>query len=178
MRIASLRHPGEAAVDVPRGLKGVVVTETSVGDVRGAEGFFHYRQFSAVELAERRSLEDVWALLFDGALPDRDGLAAFAAQVAARRALPPGFDALVDEVAARAPGTGPLDGLRTVLSAVAAAERFAPSYDLDGPALRRRCPAPGGGHATVVAALHRRSLGMAPVAPRSDLPTPPTTCGW
>ncbi|MEZ5137919.1 MAG: citrate/2-methylcitrate synthase [Acidimicrobiales bacterium] len=132
--------------------------------------FFHYRQFSAVELAERRSLEDVWALLFDGALPDRDGLAAFAAQVAARRALPPGFDALVDEVAARAPGTGPLDGLRTVLSAVAAAERASrrPTTSTAPPcaadALRLAAVT-----TTVVAALHRRSLGLAPVAPRSDL---------
>ncbi|HRW38317.1 MAG: CBS domain-containing protein [Acidimicrobiales bacterium] len=169
MRIASLRHPGEAAVDVPRGLKGVVVTETSVGDVRGEEGFFHYREHSAVELAEQRSLEDVWALLFDGALPDLDGLAAFTEQVAARRALPVGFDRLVDEVAVRAPGTGPLDGLRTVLSAVAAAERFAPSYDLDGPALRADALRLAAVTPTVVAALHRRSLGLAPVAPRSDL---------
>src|SRR3954454_21115401 len=32
MRIASIRPVGEAAVDVPRGLKGVVVTETAIGD--------------------------------------------------------------------------------------------------------------------------------------------------
>ena len=46
--------------EVPRGLKGVVVADTEVGDVRGSEGFYHYRQYSAVELAERRPLEDVW----------------------------------------------------------------------------------------------------------------------
>jgi citrate synthase len=33
-----------AITDVPRGLKGVVVTETEIGDVRGSEGFYHYRQ--------------------------------------------------------------------------------------------------------------------------------------
>jgi len=48
----------------------VVVAETTIGDVRGKEGFFHYRQYSAVELAEKRSLEDVWHLLFRGELPD------------------------------------------------------------------------------------------------------------
>ena len=37
----------------------------------GTEGFFHYRQYSATDLAARRSLEDVWHLLFDGELPDR-----------------------------------------------------------------------------------------------------------
>ena len=40
-----------APIDVPRGLAGVVVTETELGDVRGREGFYHYRQYSAVELA-------------------------------------------------------------------------------------------------------------------------------
>ena len=35
----------------PRGLAGVVVTDTELGDVRGREGFYHYRQYSAVELA-------------------------------------------------------------------------------------------------------------------------------
>ena len=36
----------------PPGLAGVVVADTTVGDVRGQEGFYHYRQFNAVELAE------------------------------------------------------------------------------------------------------------------------------
>ena len=47
----------------------MIVAETSVGDVRGLEGFYHYRQYSAVELAEKRSLEDVWYLMFEGELP-------------------------------------------------------------------------------------------------------------
>jgi len=37
---------------LPAGLEGVVVADTRVGDVRGEEGFYHYRQYSAVELAE------------------------------------------------------------------------------------------------------------------------------
>ena len=42
----------------PPGLKGVVVADTRVSDVRGEEGFYHYRQYSAVDLAEKRPLED------------------------------------------------------------------------------------------------------------------------
>ena len=57
-------------VEVPRGLAGVIVTDTQVGDVRGEEGFYHYRQYNAVELAEKRTLEDVWVLMIDGYLPD------------------------------------------------------------------------------------------------------------
>lgn len=85
---ASIRPAGEAAVDAPRGLKGVVVTDTALGDVRGSEGFFHYRQHSAVDLARLRTLEDVWALLLDGALPDAPGREVFAAEVRAQRTIP------------------------------------------------------------------------------------------
>jgi len=59
-------------MDAPKGLEGVVVAETEVGDVRGQEGFYHYRQYNAVELAEKRSLEDVWYLLFEGELPTKE----------------------------------------------------------------------------------------------------------
>ena len=54
---------GGTPLDVPRGLAGVVVTDTALGDVRGREGFYHYRQYSAVELAESRGFE---ALFLNG----------------------------------------------------------------------------------------------------------------
>ncbi len=89
MRIAMIQPADAQAHEVPRGLEGVVVAETTVGDVRGLEGFYHYRQYSAVELAQKRPLEDVWYLLFEGRLPEsvaeRD---AFAAEIRARRAIP------------------------------------------------------------------------------------------
>ena len=53
----------------PAGLSGVVVADTSIGDVRGEEGFFHYRQFDATQLAEHRSFEDVWHLVLFGDFP-------------------------------------------------------------------------------------------------------------
>ncbi len=52
MRIALIQPVEAQAHDVPEGLEGVVVAETTVGDVRGLEGFYHYRQYSAVDLAE------------------------------------------------------------------------------------------------------------------------------
>src|SRR6516165_547584 len=90
MGVARIRPAGETSMDVPAGLEGVVVAETSVGDVRGQEGFFHYRQYSAVELAETRSLEDVWHLLFRGELPDTAESGVFAEAVRRRRVMPPG----------------------------------------------------------------------------------------
>ena len=51
--LARLASIGPA--DVPRGLKGVVVADTTVADVRGREGFYHYRQHSAIDLADARA---------------------------------------------------------------------------------------------------------------------------
>src|SRR6202034_3429249 len=96
---ARIRPAAESSIDVPAGLEGVVVAETTVGDVRGQEGFFHYRQYSAVDLAERRPLEDVWYRMFYGELPDAAASAAFAATVRGRRGLPRGLTALLPALA-------------------------------------------------------------------------------
>ncbi len=154
-------------IDVPAGLKGVVVTDTSLGDVRGREGFYHYREYSAVDLAATRSLEDVWHLLLEGHLPDPVERKAFAARVAAARHLPP---SVVDALPAIAvAGDAPLDGLRTALSLLGSALGVRPVYDLTqqqraDDALRLAAAVP-----TVLAALHRLRDGLAPIAPRDDL---------
>ena len=50
----------------PPGLKGLAVSDTELGSVRGEEGFFHYRQYDAVQLARTRTLEEVWTLQVEG----------------------------------------------------------------------------------------------------------------
>lgn len=102
--------------DVPRGLKGVVVTETALGDVRGTEGFYHYRQYSAVDLAQSRTFEDVWHLMLLGTLPDAAGRAAFARRVAPLRRLPAAVRDALPAVARSGALSGPLAGLRSALS--------------------------------------------------------------
>ena len=52
----------------PPGLKGLAVADTAIGDVRGAEGFYHYRQYPAPMLARTHGFEAVTALLLDGEL--------------------------------------------------------------------------------------------------------------
>ncbi|MFD1052326.1 citrate/2-methylcitrate synthase, partial [Kibdelosporangium lantanae] len=54
----------------PPGLKNVIVADTELGDVRGEAGFYHFRQYSAIELAAKRSFEEVWHLMYAGHLPD------------------------------------------------------------------------------------------------------------
>jgi citrate synthase len=157
----------EAVIEVPRGLKGVVVTETELGDVRGYQGFYHYRQYSAVELAQSRGLEDVWFLGLFGRLPDGTERAELAAQVAAARHLPPEVLAALPVIAAAA--GPPLDGLRTALSLLGAALGLRPVYDLDDDTRRRDAIALTAAVPTVLAGLHRLRQGLQPLEPRDDL---------
>lgn len=56
-------------IDVPRGLNGVAVTTTTIGDVLGNEGYYHYRGQPAPDLARRRSFSEVANLVLGFALP-------------------------------------------------------------------------------------------------------------
>ncbi|MFE2266375.1 citrate synthase [Streptomyces griseosporeus] len=156
-------------VEVPRGLAGVVVTDTEIGDVRGLEGFYHYRQYSAVELAQTRGFEDVWHLLVHGELPDADRGAAFAARTAALRRLPDEVRAALPAVAAATGASGPLAGLRTALSLLGAAHGFRPVYDIDAGRRREDTLVAAAAVPTLLTALHRLGRGLEPVEPREDL---------
>lgn len=161
-------------MSVPPGLRGVEVTDTEIGDVRGLEGFYHYRQYSAVDLAEGRTLEDVWRLVLDGALPaDETERAEFAAAVRPGRELPPAvLEQLPGIVAApsRAAGGGnPLDGLRTGISLLGSARGLRPLWDLDAPERRRDLIRIAAATPTLVAAAHRLGRGLEPVAPDPEL---------
>ncbi|SEE34375.1 citrate synthase [Streptomyces sp. 2224.1] len=156
-------------IDAPRGLAGVIVTETHVGDVRGIEGFYHYRQYSAVELATARTFEDVWYLMFHGELPDAAQLAAFRAETAALRPLPAAVRDALPALARAGVLSGPLAGLRTALSLLGAAAGFRPLYDIDAGHRRADALAACAAVPTLVTALHRLGRGLQPVEPRSDL---------
>jgi citrate synthase len=154
-------------VAVPRGLKGVIVTDTEIGDVRGSEGFYHYRQYSAVDLARSRPLEDVWRLLIDGALPGSLAeRAAFSDEVRALRVIPPAV-ASVLPVIARA--SEPLNGLRTALSLAAEEHGCRPVYDLDHAARRADALFLAAVTPTILTAAYRLRHGLEPVSPRDDL---------
>jgi citrate synthase len=160
---------GVETVDVPRGLKGVIVTDTAIGDVRGREGFYHYRQYSAIELAGKRSLEDVWHLLIDGELPDGTQREAFAAEISPLRRVPDQLRPLLAPIARAGTQASPLDGLRTALSLAGAIRGVRPLMDID-PATRRAdalfaCALTP----TLLTALHRLRHGQDPVEPREDL---------
>ncbi|MFD8773637.1 citrate synthase/methylcitrate synthase [Streptomyces sp. NPDC059916] len=156
-------------IDVPRGLAGVVVTDTELGDVRGREGFYHYRQYSAVELAQTRGFEDVWHLMIHGELPDAAQSEAFAARTAALRRLPDDVRAALPVIARAGALSGPLAGLRSALSLFGASQGFRPVYDIDDERRRDDTLAAAAVVPTLLTALHRLGDGLEPVEPRDDL---------
>ena len=148
----------------PPGLKGLAVADTVLGAVRGEEGFYHYRQHDASALARTRSLEDVWTLQIDGALPPEVA----AIDAGPLRVLPEGAAAVVDAAAARL--DDPMGVLRVGLLAVASQEGRGPLLDRTGSqrrddALRLAAVVP-----TVLARHHRRRSGLDPIAPDAELP--------
>ena len=151
----------------PRGLKGVIVADTELGDVRGLEGFYHYRQYSAPELAAVRTFEDVWYLLFEGELPSTSARDAYARRIAAARYLPPEVATLLPALVAGQPH--PLAALRTALSQLAAVEGMPPTYDADPETIRTNAIRLGAATPVLIAGLYRASRGLAPVEPRDDL---------
>lgn len=151
-------------IDAPAGLEGVVVAETAIGDVRGDEGFFHYRGHPAPALATSCSFEAVWHLLHEGRLPDSDELRAFRHRTGALRGLPEPVRAALPHIAR----TGAvMSGVRTALSL---AGQDAPSWLDQTPdaraaaALRLAALMP-----TLAAAVWRARNGQPLIAPDPSL---------
>ena len=164
-QIQPVIHP--STIEAPPGLEGVIVAETSVGDVRGLEGFYHYRQYDAVALADRLALEDVWFLLFDGHLPSGAERQAFAAEVAPLRVVPPSVSELLPALAASSQTV--MEAVRSAMSMVGAAEGFRPTLDIDHAARRRDALQMCAVMPTLIMAIHRLQQGLQPIAPREDL---------
>ena len=141
-RSRTLNDMAAALIEVPRGLAGVAVTTTSVGDVRGDEGYYHYRGQSAPDLARNKTFEAVCALVLDG----NDSLA--------DRSLPNDL----------APVVGYLD-LRSGVSFLASSLRMQSIIDIGAAERRANAVSLISKLPTLVASLHHRRI----VAPRADL---------
>ncbi|MGC3971853.1 MAG: citrate/2-methylcitrate synthase [Pirellulales bacterium] len=168
-------------ITTPPGLKNVVVADTALGDVRGEEGFYHYRQYDAVTLARTAAFEDVWHLMLFGSLPGSDGAAdtglrsslttpapdgaaGFARRVGALREVPGTVVDLVRRTAT--PGVDPLHVLRIALAALGLPDR--PMYDLDAQARLESALRYAAAVPTILAAAHRRSQGLPVLDPDPD----------
>ena len=166
--IEEVKPAGSAPGLAPPGLEGVAVAETSVGDVRGEEGFFHYRGYDATDLARHCSFEQVWHLLLDGELPDDAELARFRDEVVAARNLPAGVDDLL-RAAARLPHSTPLGMLRTAVSVAATALEVRPTVDIDAAEVRRDCLRLSALVPVLLLRSVRHAQGLDPVDPDPEL---------
>ncbi|WP_348788119.1 citrate/2-methylcitrate synthase [Leifsonia sp. NPDC080035] len=158
----------DTLIDVPRGLTNVVAASTRLGDVRGHEGFYHYRQYSAIDLATGRTFEEAWYLLLFGELPDAVQLTAFRERVAAARRIPDAVRDLLPAIAGLA-GDDALAGLRMALAAVSAADGARPVYDEDEAARLEDAVRVAAVSPVLLAALHALANGADPREPRDDL---------
>ncbi len=171
VRIAQIRpveHP--SLMEAPRGLEGVVVAETEIGDVRGQEGFYHYRQYNAVELAEKRSLEDVWFLLYYGHLPSKKEREEFVTAKRKYREIPDKVKELLPGIANAGDHFIPLDALRTAVSLLTYGADFKPSLDISLDELRENALQVSSVIPTLIMALYRLNRGQEPIEPHPELP--------
>lgn len=111
-------------IEVPAGLKGVAAADTAIGSVRGEEGFYHYRQYDAIEVARHKSFEDAWSLVLDGEFADAD----FESSARRSRAVPA-------DVIAAATGS-PLRALQKGLLTLADVQAMEPTVDIDDERVR------------------------------------------
>ncbi|WP_374974753.1 citrate/2-methylcitrate synthase [Microbacterium trichothecenolyticum] len=145
-------------IAAPRGLAGVIVADTAVSDVRGAEGFYQYRDRSAIELAETVSFEDAWQLLVTGETATDASRPAFAARIAeatiVRKA---DLDVVVDAVSSATPDV--LAGLAAAWPLLGARRSIRPLYDLDEDERLADAIALAAATPALVGALWRRDRG-------------------
>ena len=170
-----MAEPTEAAqaetkkmIVAPPGLEGVAVAETSIGDVRGEEGFYHYRGYNAAELARQLSFEQVWHLLIEGSLPDKAQTDEFRRRTAGLRTVPDKVAKLLPEIAA-GESFVPLNALRTAVSLTASVLGLEPVMDIKAEkvreqALRMTAMVPG-----LLMGLYRAHQGKPVVQPDPDL---------
>lgn len=152
------------AVDIKKGLAGVVVDYTAVSKVNPDTNSLLYRGYPVQELAAKCSFEEVAFLLWNGELPTPAELSAFSARERAGRALDPVVKQVVDTLPTTA---HPMDVCRTAASVMGArhplAEDSSPEANMAKAVdLFAAMPA-------VVAYDQRRRRGQDVVEPRDDL---------
>src|SRR5580693_1864916 len=99
----------------PKGLEGIVATNSSICYIDGDRGVLAYRGIDIHELADHSTFEETCYLLWYGKLPTRAELSALQERMAAERKLDP----LIITLLRQAPRSAvPMHVLRTAVSAL------------------------------------------------------------
>jgi citrate synthase len=150
--------------EAPRGLDGVVVARTSVSDVNGTEGFYHYRGVDPTTFVRTGTFEDAWYLLLRGSLPTADERRAFGDRIRSAMVVPPVLDAALPALAALGPA-GSMDVLRTAVSSAGVSVGCVPWTEQDGATTEEQALRLGALTPVLAAALFRLARGERVVAP-------------
>src|SRR5258707_14650757 len=99
----------------PKGLEGIVATNSSICYIDGDRGVLAYRGIDIHELAQHSTFEETCYLLWFGKLPNRAELADLSKRLAAERKVDPAIFQLMRNL----PKTAiPMEVLRTAVSAL------------------------------------------------------------
>jgi citrate synthase len=146
------------------GLRGVVIADTRICEVDGANGRLIYRGYLVQDLAEKATFEEVSFLLLYEKLPDKKELGAFKQQLAAERALPP---EVIAAMKTRPKEALPMDVLQAVVPMLA--NHDPDIRDQSQAAVLRMATRLIAKFGSVIAAWHRIRNDQEPVEPSTDL---------
>lgn len=154
----------DKAAAASKGLANVVVGQSKLSLVNGAEGKLIYRGYKIEDLAEHASFEEVIYLLWQGALPTQFQLVTLTKALQGEASLPEG----VIEIMKRFPHDAtPMSVLRTVVSMLSL---YDPNADNNSPAEnQRKALSLTAKVPTITAAWERIRAGKEPLAPHHDL---------
>lgn len=149
-----------------KGLEGVVVGQSKLSYINGAEGTLIYGGYEIDDLARNTTFEEVCYLLWNGELPNQAQLRELNDQLDAQRTLRP---ELLEMIRQYPRDADPMAVLRTAVSALG---MFDPDADDSSEAeLRRKAILLTAQMPTITAAFDRVRNGKEPVAPRAGLST-------
>jgi citrate synthase len=147
-----------------KGMAGMVVGDTSVSFVDGAQGILEYRGYDIRVLAEHSTFEEAAYLLWNSRLPTAQELQAMRAQSRACRFMPPEIIAALRNMPKNA---DPMAVMRTAVSMLA---HYDPESEENSPiAHQHKACRLLGQISGVVAAFERMRCGEEPIKPRMDL---------
>jgi citrate synthase len=147
-----------------KGLEGIVAAQSSICFIDGEKGILSYRGYDINELAPNATFEETVFLLWEGRLPTAPELKEFGARLASNRELPPIAMKVLKDVAK---AMGPMDALRTTVSALGAGRGDADKYDVEVDS--RKAVETTAQVATIVAYYHRLRMGKKVVPPDAKL---------
>ena len=149
------------------GLEGVIAAQTAISSVDGQNGEFIIRGFSIEDFASHATFEDTVYLLWHDALPVAEAFNRFSGELAALRTLEPHTLELLRAAAARR--LHAMDALRMACASLSGAAGSVATVQ-ESAAARLEAMRLVAAVPVIVAAYHRLSRGLEPVAPREDLP--------